>query len=65
MIHKLGALGIPTILSLGFTMLLEEHMSRYGPVKIPTKRRHILLFPAGKGEGYIFSLVLSPYHWCL
>jgi hypothetical protein len=50
MIHKLGTLGIPAILSLAFTTQSEEHIFRYDPVKTRTKMRHILLFPAGKGE---------------
>jgi hypothetical protein len=64
MIHKLRTLGILAILSLVSTMRLEEVMSPYGPVKTRTKRRLILLFPAGKGEARIFSLVISPYRPC-
>ena len=52
MIHKLRTLGIPAILSLDFTTRSEEHISRYGPMKTRTKMRHILLFPAGKGEAH-------------
>ena len=52
MIPKLGTLGIPAILSLVFTTPSEEHISRYGPVKTRTKMRHILPFPAGKGEAH-------------
>lgn len=58
MIHKLRMLGILAILSLVSTTQLEGHMSHYGPVKTRTKRRLILLFPAGKGEARIFFLVL-------
>ena len=50
MIHKLGTLGIPAILSLVFTTRSEEHISLYGPAKTRTKMKHILLFPVGKGE---------------
>jgi len=64
MIHKPGTLGIPAILSLVSTTRLEEHISRYGPVKTRMKRRHILLFPVGKGGAHSFSLVLSPYQPC-
>jgi hypothetical protein len=59
-IHKLQTLGIPVIRSLVSTTRLEERTSRYDPVKSQTKRRHILLFPAGKGEARIISL-LSTY----
>jgi hypothetical protein len=52
MIHKLGTLGILATLSLVFTTRSEEHISRYGPAKTRTKMRHILLFPAGKGEAH-------------
>jgi len=60
MIHKLRTLGIPAILFLVFTMRSEEHISRYGPVKTQTKMRHILPFPAGKGEAPFF-----PSFFCL
>lgn len=54
MIHKLGTLGTPAIRSLDFTAQSEEHISRYDPAKTRTKRRLILLFPAGKGEAHSF-----------
>jgi len=54
MIHKLRTLGIPAILSLVFTTQSEEHISRYAPVKTRMKMRHILHFPAGKGEAHHF-----------
>lgn len=60
-IRKPQMLGILVIPSLVFTTPSGEHISHCGPAKIPTKRRHTLLFPAGRGESHLLSRALSLY----